>query len=394
MSSYLRDTTLVGLGSLAVGGLLIYATNWLALRPWRKARADHWTEQARLLFPVRSSAATNVWLVSPALALFWFVGNPELRNGWPLVAVSAWCGGFLANYFLLHEYKPMVRFLDWLRDSFMTVVIRLFQFGPYLAAAWLMPPEVEWRTWVLAGLVLGIHSWLLFSGTIRLLRWTGLIRPASRRLQQIVDDVTARAKCKVARVWEAPGLVANALALPHTGELIFTDRLLAILSDEEIAAVTAHEVGHLTESRAVIATRLFGTLICFPLIFVRPLWHLHQPALFLALPIGVLLLSHWLNVLGRKMEVRADGIARQDLVDPGVYASALEKLYQEDLIPAVMEGKRQIHPHLYDRLLAAGVTPGYARPKPARAFGRSTLFFCFGGSLGFFLLVFTHAIEW
>jgi hypothetical protein len=33
-------------------------------------------------------------------------------------------------------------------------------------------------------------------------------------------------------------------------------------------------------------------------------------------------------------------------------------------MPAGMPGKRQVHPHLYDRLLAAGVTPDYPRPKP------------------------------
>ena len=29
-----------------------------------------------------------------------------------------------------------------------------------------------------------------------------------------------------------------------------------------------------------------------------------------------------------------------------------------------MPGKRQVYPHLYDRMIAAGVTPDYARPKP------------------------------
>jgi hypothetical protein len=37
------------------------------------------------------------------------------------------------------------------------------------------------------------------------------------------------------------------------------------------------------------------------------------------------------------------------------------KLHESNLVPAVMPGK-QTHPHLYDRLLAAGVQPDFPRP--------------------------------
>lgn len=48
-----------------------------------------------------------------------------------------------------------------------------------------------------------------------------------------------------------------------------------------------------------------------------------------------------------------------------VYARALEKLHEDTLLPAVVAKEHLTHPHLYDRLLAAGVTPDYPRPKPA-----------------------------
>jgi hypothetical protein len=42
-------------------------------------------------------------------------------------------------------------------------------------------------------------------------------------------------------------------------------------------------------------------------------------------------------------------------------------------MPAVMPGKRAVHPHLYDRMVASGVTPAYARPKAPSKLGLQTL---------------------
>jgi hypothetical protein len=36
-------------------------------------------------------------------------------------------------------------------------------------------------------------------------------------------------------------------------------------------------------------------------------------------------------------------------------------------MPAVMPGKRRIHPDLYDRMTASGITPAYPRPRAPSA---------------------------
>jgi hypothetical protein len=67
------------------------------------------------------------------------------------------------------------------------------------------------------------------------------------------------------------------------------------------------------------------------------------------------------------MEVRADVYGSRVHEDKGIYARALAKLYQANEMPAVMPRKRMAHPHLYDRMLVAGVTPDFPRPdRPAR----------------------------
>jgi hypothetical protein len=78
----------------------------------------------------------------------------------------------------------------------------------------------------------------------------------------------------------------------------------------------------------------------------------------------VLALAVLFRNVAARMEKRADEVAHT-AVSPARYARALERLYEANLVPAVLSKKAaKPHPHLYDRVLAAGVTPGYPRPEP------------------------------
>jgi len=61
---------------------------------------------------------------------------------------------------------------------------------------------------------------------------------------------------------------------------------------------------------------------------------------------------------------------------PGVYARALARLYEANFAPAVMPRKHS-HPHLYDRLVSAGVQPDYPRPEPPTPYSIMALSFGF-----------------
>ena len=50
--------------AVALAWAYIVGTNHLALKAWRKSAGEHWTERARILFPIRRSAGLNVWMVS------------------------------------------------------------------------------------------------------------------------------------------------------------------------------------------------------------------------------------------------------------------------------------------------------------------------------------------
>ena len=70
------------------------------------------------------------------------------------------------------------------------------------------------------------------------------------------------------------------------------------------------------------------------------------------------------NRLSRRMEHQADARAAEAQASAGVYARALERLYETNLLPAVQASKRTTHPDLYDRMIQAGLNPDYPRPAP------------------------------
>src|SRR5207248_490847 len=116
------------------------------------------------------------------------------------------------------------------------------------------------------------------------------------------------------------------------------------------------------ESRRVLGVRVIAAFSLLPVAALPAVYETFGLAHVLALFGGWLLAVVLLRRLGRRMEERADREARVYEGDPGTYARALEKLYEANVLPVVLRGKRTVHPHLYDRLVAAGTTPAYPRP--------------------------------
>ena len=105
-----------------------------------------------------------------------------------------------------------------------------------------------------------------------------------------------------------------------------------------------------------------GMMMLFPSLIVS--FGLFPGLLVMA---AAFLFSRFLGKWVRRAEVDADAVAMAEAreEDPGCYARVLERLHQENLIPAVL-AQRTTHPDLYDRMVSAGVTPGFPRPLPAR----------------------------
>lgn len=362
------------LQELAAGTLLAGLTQWIATNiafwpAWRGSSNNHWTEHAR-----RSWSARLLVSVGPAILL----GVALARSGKDLhswegifrvilipicISLGAMIGGLPVAQRIVR--RP-VRLTDLLRGYAMTFLVLAPGMTVFLIMLVLLFPHGISPTSI--GIMLGgfLTALALTLGlAMPIVRALGLLAPPPPRLVEVVRAASERAQIAPPPVYLLRWDQANALAFPFARALAFTEPMLEIMTDEELHAVCLHEIAHLQESRRTKLTRLSGLLVLFPL-FTTPVWSKAYGLPGLLVPLAICTIGgRLLRGFSQRMEREADAAAcaKDEASEAGCYAQALEKLYQYNVIPAVLRGKSQSHPHLYDRLAAAGVTPEYPRPK-------------------------------
>ena len=353
--------SLLFVGYFAISFFLSAGVNWVAAISWRKARSAHWTERARLLWPVRRGAGTTAWVLPFGFGFLQACSDGELSLESVAAAIAAWLGAVLGGYPLVKEILPRLLFRQWLRLAIFGWSSWIVSVVLWVGACLLMPLKLDWRCVAIVAGFIGL-SFLKGFARRRALGLAGVALPGDDRIKDIISRTAVRMGLRLPRVWLLDVPMANAWALQLYNELMFTKRLMEICSDEEVEAICAHEFAHLAESKAAVITRVVGSFVYVPFLFLRPAIHAYGDGGLWLLLLAVALLYPLRTIVGRQMERRADKFALQQQSAAGVYARALEKLCQENQTP-VASGGGGTHPDLYDRLVAAGVQPDYPRPK-------------------------------
>lgn len=363
------------LAQALLAGLVTWATTrglaWLMLRAIRRLPADaHWTERARHGWPARVAALTWLWVL-PLLAGLCAMTYDDLcavvgRAGCVTASVvvtlaAAWHTRLYVRDRVRGEPRP-----SW-RQAARSLAVTWLVIYPGLPILLLGAAAAPSRPgWAAAGVVLAAMLAMVAAAAgagVALARRVGLAQAPGARLEHIVARASARAGVTPRHVAVVPHVTANAAAFPPGGYLVVTERALHALDDDALEAVCAHELGHLGEPRRLVWARVAGQGTAALLVAMRPAFAL-GPLAPLGLLLTILLVLWLVRRLSRRLEERADRVAVEHQRAPGVYARALGALYEANLVPAVLRSRRTVHPHLYDRLLAAGVTPDYPRPLP------------------------------
>ncbi len=352
--------------AFAAGFLAEYLSVAVALIPFRKLNADaHWTERAR-----RAWAARSLMEIGPFMFIYLLAIPGGLADDLEITAFAAF------PFFLgaMLGALPGLRRVLGRRVTFPMLLahygVRYLLLSPAVAIFLLMLVLLQGRmldavSGAIMLMALALAVALNLGGAVPIARRLRLLAPPSPHLEEIVKVASQWAKVPPARCYILNWYSANAIALSFARALAFSAALLDLLTDEELLGVAAHEIAHLEESKSQKLTRLSGILVLFP-IFSYPVWlnTFGATGIFVAFAL-VLVFGRILRNFSQRMEQRADAAAaHSEGANPQTYARALEKLYEGNLIPAVLRGKRLTHPHLYDRLLAAGTQPSYPRPQP------------------------------
>lgn len=367
---------------LVLASLLSALAAWigtsLALVGMGRVADAHWSVRARASFPGRSVSALCLIGLPLMFAVFGhlWAGPLSIVPWWLLSALTAL--GCLVTISAVHLRvlrRLLPKPLSWSRwlSGALVVWLVIRPVLPLVLLLALLAPEQLWDLGTLLWLLLAVAT---MAGAARgwglgLGRVLGVVRPASPRLRRIVEAAAVGSGVTPRGVYELGWPMANAAAFPASQMLVFSDTALAELEDAELEAVAAHELGHLAEPGSVLLLRLGQMAMWIPLAAVRPVSLTYGTAGYGAVLLCVVLVMLGLRRTMRRMEQRADQAAKDQEVDPGAYARALEKLYRVNAVPAVL-WRGTTHPHLYDRLVTAGVEPDFERPAPparARMYG-------------------------
>lgn len=358
----MQEKVLFWFSAMLVTALLMALVMHLSLGPWRRSVGAHWTERARLLWQARQAQIVASFGLIFSVFMVWAVMFPEESGlvGLAFVIIGAVAGGYPAA----REIEPLYTFRVWLNQTVWSLVMQAGLMGIFLWLAFTMPAELQTQDWIRAGL--GFVALVLISTGIWipwLNKFFPIKHPQQERLLRLVDEAAAISGTRPRHSWLAITPIANAMALPYIQSVVVTSRLMEEQGDDEIRAILLHEMAHLREGLAVHAARLGSHLSWSVLMFSHPVVHHFEGKGILVLLAAIWGVRRLFNALSHKLESHADAAAMQSHEDSVTYARALETLYRVNQMPAVMRGSTQ-HPHLYDRMLSAGVTPDYPRPRP------------------------------
>ncbi|MFH0888092.1 MAG: M48 family metalloprotease [Planctomycetota bacterium] len=179
-------------------------------------------------------------------------------------------------------------------------------------------------------------------------------------LRLVLQSISYRAKIKVKDflIWKVGHRpFANALLIglfPFNRFVMFTDTVLKKLSDEEVTAVCAHEIGHAKFNHLLILlvfscaymSILFSMNGLMNEILGEGIWNFSFSLLLLVLFWVVLF-----GQLSRRFELQADWFAGEITANPDSFASALSKIAYLNGIPFKTSGMSSLtHPSIEKRI--------------------------------------------
>jgi Zn-dependent protease with chaperone function len=358
VASFLAALTSAWIGSL------------IALRSLGKPPPVFWIDRARLAYPARLATGRSALFLPLLLGAIAYGGGLSPRSGVGVWTIEfAMVGGYLGCLWVSGATEKRIqgtafRVEAWRFNVLRSLVARLPEWGTVLVTVPLIPGELNSHAVEILITAMAVIALATFGGSSALARWLGLMKPASPRLAAVVAEAAKRTGIQPRAAYQWKSMYANAFAFPLRKHLAVADRALEVLTDAELTSVCAHELAHLTEPTAVTMLRVGARMLFFAtVIAIRPIaGSFGENGVTVAILV-VLITMLMVKPMARRMEVRADAMAHAHQGDEGTYARALERLHEASLTPVVMVQQRRTHPDLYDRLLAAGVTPSYPRPQ-------------------------------
>jgi Zn-dependent protease with chaperone function len=245
--------------------------------PWRHSAGSHWTERARLAY---APGIAVLWLapfLGAVLGIFGdvilqaFARKTDLGNvGLFTTFFVAMAGVLTVRYMWLRElWGPRVTFKSWLAGSLIVMLAGLPGFFVTVVLAAVLPQKFGPPAVVILCMAVLAVAFLALGGEIGLLHWLGVMKPAPLALTTMVERLAAQMNVRgTTKVFVLEWAQVNAMAWHRNRAVGFSRALLAVMTEDEVRAVAAHELAHLLEPswvRRLRTAHLFAYLPLVPL---------------------------------------------------------------------------------------------------------------------------------
>ncbi len=359
---------LVAVFAFAISLASAWAGSRLVLLPVRRGLPATWPERARLVFAAQKALTFSVLGLAAVQAVLspLYAAARTTWAGWipaTLAAGAALAAAATVNADVMRRLGRPPRSMAARLSDLASGLLVFADLAIMLAASAAAGTTFGGRAavvLVLSTLLIGLAHRGAF---LRVGRWLGVFHDGGPRLRAAVARADAGIGATPRTILEASWRSANAFAFPIASALVVTRGALECLDDDELAAVCGHELAHLAEPhRARIGRMVRGYLFLIAATAIGPVAGTIGPPGLLALLGAMAVMQHGFVAFTQRLEAQADArVHAHEDIGNGVYARALERIHETNLTPVVLGG-RTTHPDLYDRMLAAGVTPSYARP--------------------------------
>jgi Zn-dependent protease with chaperone function len=252
--------------AFAVSLLASWAGARVALAPLLQQAPSTWVDRARLAFPARAASRFALIFLPTLAAVSVSFLDPGQGAGTWLASMSAAVPAFVAATVVRLHVERVIRRrqvgLGELLRGWLGYWLVVF---PHLVVALicvaLVGDEPTGRAWlVVAAAALATAAACAGCG-VMLARLLGLARPASDRLARAVAVASESTGVRPRAVYEIDLRMANAFALPAMRLLLFTGDAVRALDDAQIAAISRHELGHVSEPLRVVAARVLNAVL-------------------------------------------------------------------------------------------------------------------------------------
>jgi hypothetical protein len=268
-----------------------------------------------------------------------------------------------ANWWVAPRRRPISTWLAGYVSAALLMYPVVLVMTPMLFALVLLPPTVPTIATVLflGAIGVGFATW---GGGVLVARMLGLARPALPRATNAANWAGERVGVRSAAVYELVWMRVTVDSFVFSRFLIVSSAAAELLTDEELFALSVREMTFFQQPWLTGGLKVFySSLIYFMLACVAIGTRVGGNAMLYGCIVGFVC-SYLTRPFTRRLQLKADQLAARSVIDPASALKALERQYELNLknVVAVTGGHRE--PHLYDRMVAAGIVPAYPRPLP------------------------------